>query len=102
MLSRASAPRRVLADASRLPLAGGRAAAVVLADVPLFAGEVVRVLRAGGVVVWSNALGADAPHHVPVETVLAALSRASGVADWSGVTAEAGWGLWAVLRRVAT
>lgn len=99
MLSRATAPRRVRADASRLPLAGGRAAAVVLADVPLFAAEVVRVLSPGGVVVWSNALGVDAPHHVPVETVLAALRRASGGAAWSALASEAGWGLWAVLRR---
>jgi SAM-dependent methyltransferase len=99
MLRRATGPRRVLADASRLPLAGGRAAAVVLADVPLFATEVVRVLGPGGVVVWSNALGVDAPHHVPVDMVLAALRRASGGAAWSGVTAEAGWGLWAVLHR---
>jgi SAM-dependent methyltransferase len=95
-----SVPRwRVLADAARLPLVGGRAAAVVLADVPLFAGEVVRVLAAGGVVVWSNALGVDAPHHVPVETVLSSLQRASGGARWLAVTADAGWGLWAVLRR---
>lgn len=99
MLRRSTAPRRVLADASRLPLADGRAAAVVLADVPLFAREVVRVLAPGGVVLWSNALGVDAPHHVPVETVLSVLRRASGGAAWSGVTAEAGWGLWAVLRR---
>ncbi|HKT02869.1 MAG TPA: class I SAM-dependent methyltransferase [Rugosimonospora sp.] len=97
MLDRSRAPWRVLADASRLPLPDGRAAAVVLADTPLFAGEVVRVLAPGGVVVWSNALGTDAPHHVPVATVLDALARASGVA-WSALTAEAGWGLWAVLR----
>jgi SAM-dependent methyltransferase len=98
MLSRSAAPRRVLADASRLPLAGGCAAAVVLADAPLFAAQVVRVLADDGVVVWCNALGVDAPHHVPVGTVLAVLRKASGVA-WSAVTAEAGWGLWAVLRR---
>jgi hypothetical protein len=56
------------------------------------------MLAADGVVVWSNALGIDAPHHVPVAAVLAALRRASGTA-WTAVTAEAGWGLWAVLRR---
>jgi hypothetical protein len=67
--------------------------------VPLFAGEVVRVLAADGVVVWSNALGVDAPHHVPIETVRSALERVSGGARWSAVTAHAGWGLWAVLRR---
>ena len=57
MLRRSSAPARVLADAARLPLAAGQAAAVVLADAPLFAEEAVRVLTADGVVVWSNALG---------------------------------------------
>ncbi len=98
MLRRSPAPARVLADASRLPLPAGCAAAVVLADVPLFADEVDRVLAPGGVVVWSNALGTDAPHHVPIQTVRAALERASG-GEWSASTAEAGWGLWAVLRR---
>jgi SAM-dependent methyltransferase len=98
MLRRSGAPWRVVADASRLPLPGGLAAAAVLADVPLFAEEVVRVLAPDGVVVWSNALGADAPHHVPVPAVLSALERASA-GPWSARSAEAGWGLWAVLRR---
>jgi SAM-dependent methyltransferase len=98
MLRRSPAPWRIVADASRLPLPGELAATVVLGDVPLFAEEVVRVLAPGGAVVWSNALGADAPHHVPVPVVRAALERASG-GPWSALTAEAGWGLWAVLRR---
>ncbi|MEV5967445.1 methyltransferase domain-containing protein [Kribbella sp. NPDC051952] len=98
MLTRSSVPRRVLGDASQLPVRAGCAAAVVLADVPLFAGEVVRALAPDGVVVWSNALGEDAPHHVPIPPVLAALEDASG-ATWSAVTSPAGWGLWAVLRR---
>jgi SAM-dependent methyltransferase len=97
MLGRSHAAWRGHADASRLPLADRVAAAVVLADTPLFAGEVMRVLAPGGVVVWSNALGVDAPHHVPVDTVCAALAQASGAA-WSALTSEAGWGLWAVLR----
>lgn len=98
MLHRSPAPVRILADASRTPLLDGQAAAVVLADVPLFAPEMVRILAPHGVVIWSNALGRDAPHHVPIETVRSALATASG-AGWSAVTAEAGWGLWAVLRR---
>lgn len=98
MLNRSRAPARVLADASRLPVADGRAAAVVLADAPLFAGEVVRVLAPAGVVVWSNALGPDAPNYVPVDVVHSALEGASD-APWSAVTADAGWGRWAVLRR---
>jgi SAM-dependent methyltransferase len=99
MLRRSSARWRVLADASRLPLRTGTVAAVILADAPLFAVEVVRVLVPEGVVVWSNALGVDAPHHVPIATVLAALERAAPEREWSAVTAEAGWGLWAVFRR---
>ncbi|HEX6444910.1 MAG TPA: class I SAM-dependent methyltransferase [Streptosporangiales bacterium] len=98
MLRRSPSAVRVLADASRLPVADGRAAAVVLADAPLFAEEVVRVLSPDGVVVWSNALGPDAPNYVPVAVVRSALERASGGSRWSAVTADAGWGRWAVLR----
>jgi SAM-dependent methyltransferase len=98
MVRRSRAAWRLVGDASRLPLPDGSAAAVVLADVPLFAAEVVRVLAPGGVVVWSNALGADAPHHVPVGTVLDALHRAAGD-GFGACTADAGWGCWAVLRR---
>lgn len=100
MLRRSSAPWRVLADAARLPVGDGQAGAAVLADVPLFAEELVRVLAAEGVLVWSNALGVDAPHHVPVKTILAALNRATAADAWSAVTAHAGWGLWAVFRRI--
>lgn len=99
MLRRSCAPWRVMADAARLPLGDARAGAAVLADVPLFAEELVRVLTPEGVIVWSNALGAHAPHHVPVQTVLAALNRATAPDAWSAVTAHAGWGLWAVFRR---
>lgn len=97
MLARSASPWRVRADASRLPVPDGSAAAVVLADVPLFATEMLRALREDGVVLWSNALGSDAPHHVPVGTVLAALDQAAPA--WNAVTSEAGWGLWAVFRR---
>jgi SAM-dependent methyltransferase len=99
MLRRAQGATRLRADAARLPLADGIASAVVLADAPLFAGEVVRVLTATGVVLWCNALGTDAPHHVPISVVVTALRRACGGQRWTATTAEAGWGLWAVLRR---
>jgi SAM-dependent methyltransferase len=98
MLIRSPARYRVRADASRLPIRAGLAAAVILADVPLFAAEVIRVLAPRGVVLWANALGTGAPHHVPVAEVLAALERADPGRSWATVTAEAGWGLWAVLR----
>ena len=80
-----------------MPVRDGCARAVVLADVPLFADEVVRALAPDGVVVWSNALGVDAPHHVPITTVLSVLEDASDRA-WSAVASHAGWGRWAVLR----
>jgi SAM-dependent methyltransferase len=105
MVRRSPARWRLNADAARLPVADRSAAAVVIADVPLFADEVVRILAPGGVVVWSNALGAESPHHVPVEVVAGALARAQAQIQphvgWDAVTAEAGWGLWAVLRRGA-
>jgi SAM-dependent methyltransferase len=98
MIRRSAAPWRLIGDASRLPLPAASASAVVLADVPLFAAEVVRVLAPDGVVVWSNALGTDAPHHVPIPAVLEALDAATAT-PFHAVTSEAGWGLWAVLRR---
>ncbi len=99
MLGRSTAAWRVRADGVRLPLSDDLAAAVVLADAPLFASEVVRVLRRDGAVVWSNALGRDAPQHVPIATVLASLQRVDPAGAWTAVTSEAGWGLWAVFRR---
>jgi SAM-dependent methyltransferase len=100
MLGRAPAGRRVLADSSRLPVADGVAACVVLADSPLFAAEVVRVLAPAGVVLWSNALGPDAPYHLPTATVRDALSAFSSN-GFHAVESLAGWGSWAVLRRSA-
>jgi SAM-dependent methyltransferase len=99
MMRRSPAALRIIADAARLPLPDAAAHAVVLGDAPLFADEVVRVLAPDGVLVWSNALGMDAPHHVPVGAVLALLNKAAGGERFTAVTAEAGWGLWAVLRQ---
>jgi SAM-dependent methyltransferase len=99
MIRRSGAAWRLIGDAARLPLPDASASAVVLADVPLFAAEVVRVLAPDGVVVWSNALGTGAPHHVPISTVVGALDAAAGARPFHAVTSEAGWGLWAVLRR---
>jgi hypothetical protein len=42
-------------------------AAVIIGDGPLFATEVARVMAAGAVLVWSNALGDGAPFFVPAE-----------------------------------
>jgi len=98
MLARSRHPWRVRADAAQLPLPDHSAAAVVLADAPLFVNEVLRVLRPEGVVVWSNALGTTAPHYVPPDDVATALAEADRSRRWDGHTSEAGWGVWAVLR----
>ena len=98
MLSRSRHALRVRADASQLPLPDGAASAVVLADAPLFAEEVTRVLRPDGVVVWSNSLGVSAPQYVPPDVVAEALARTRRSGPWVGRTSEAGWGLWAVIR----
>lgn len=92
MLARSSAPSRVLADAAALPIASASIAAAVLADAPLFVAELTRVLRPGGIIVWSNALGDAAPHYVPPEVLLRALAGHSPEREWTAVTSVAGWG----------
>jgi hypothetical protein len=85
---------RVLADGADLPLADGRASAIVLVNCFLFPQEVDRVLGSDGVVVWVNSSGGSTPIHLPAEDVLAALPG-----QWTGVTSTAGEGLWAVFSR---
>lgn len=98
MLARSDHPWRVRADAARLPVGSATCAAVVVADGPLIAPETVRVLRDGAVVVWSNALGRDAPQYVPTEDLVAALDAADGAGRWTARASEAAWGSWALLR----
>ena len=97
MLARSAAADRIQADAARLPLADGCAAAVVIGDGPLFAAEAARVMAAGAVLVWSNALGDGAPFFVPVEVLATVMAAATGRA-WDAVHSQAHWGSWAVLR----
>ena len=99
MLARASGAR-VRADASRLPLAAGCAAAVVIGDGPLFAAETARVMAAGAVLVWSNALGTGAPFYLPPELVAGPLEQAAG-RPFDVVHSQAHWGSWMVLRPAA-
>ncbi|HET6966810.1 MAG TPA: class I SAM-dependent methyltransferase [Ornithinibacter sp.] len=87
---------RVLADGARLPLATGRADAVVLINCFLFPEEVDRVLAPDGVVVWVNSSGAETPIHLPPEDVAEALPG-----RWEGVRAIAGLGVWCALRRAS-
>ena len=100
MLRRSRSALRVRADGARLPVPDRGASAVVIGDAPLFASEVVRVLRPDGAVVWSNALGDGAPFYVTTTALLSALAAASG-STWCALESEAGWGSWAVLRRQA-
>jgi len=97
MLARSAAAGRLQADAARLPLADGCAAAVVIGDGPLFAAEAARVMAAGAVLVWSNALGDGAPFFVPVEVLVQVMAAATG-RGWDAVHSQAHWGSWAVLR----
>ena len=84
----------VRADSASLPVRAGSVGTLVLVNAFLFPGEVERVVAPGGAVVWVNTLAEDTPIHLPVTDVVDALPGA-----WHAVTAEAGWGLWAVVRR---
>jgi ubiquinone/menaquinone biosynthesis C-methylase UbiE len=84
----------VLADGARLPFAPASMDVVVLVNAFLFPAELDRVLAPEGAIVWMNSLAEYTPIHLPVEDVVAALPG-----TWSATTAEAGWGMWAVLRR---
>lgn len=101
MLARSAAAHRVQADAAHLPLAGGCADAVVIGDGPLFAAEVARVMTEQAVLVWSNALGHEAPFFVPAQIVAQAMTAATG-RPWDAVESQAHWGSWAVLRPAST
>jgi ubiquinone/menaquinone biosynthesis C-methylase UbiE len=97
MLARSAARHRVQADAARLPLADGSVAAVVIGDGPLFASETARVMAQGAVLVWANALGPGAPFFVPTDTLIEAMTAATG-RPWDAAESQAHWGSWAVLR----
>ncbi len=86
----------VLADAGTLPVADHSVGTIVAVNAFLFPAEYDRVLAPGGAILWINSLGENTPIHLPVEEVLQALPG-----DWNAVTSEAGWGLWAVVRRSA-
>jgi hypothetical protein len=96
MLARAAATTpRVLTDSAALPFADHGAGAVVLVNMFLFPTEIDRVLADDGVLLWVSTLGENTPIYLPPADVAAAMPGEA----WHGVTAEAGWGTWAVLRR---
>lgn len=85
---------RVRGDASVLPFGNDAFDTVMMVNMLLFPGEVDRVLTPGGTIVWVNTLGDQTPIHLPAADVADALPG-----SWVGVTANAGTGLWATLRR---
>lgn len=93
MLVQGSGPR-VLADAHKLPLADASVDSAVLVNALLFPLELDRVLRPGGAIVWVNTRGDETPIHLPPEDVARAMPG-----DWTGIAAQAGAGLWAVVRK---
>ena len=89
----ATAPK-VRSDASRLPFSNDGFDGVLMINMLLFPGEVDRVLRHAGSVLWINSLGDQTPIHLPADDVLEALPG-----DWTGTTARAGTGFWLAARR---
>ncbi len=85
---------RVQADASVLPFPDASVDTVMMINMLLFPEQVNRVLRPGGALLWINSLGDQTPIHLPPADVIAALPG-----SWSGTTARAGSGFWAVVRR---
>ena len=88
--------RQVQSDAAALPLRMHSAAVVTLINMFVFPAEVARVLRNDGVLLWVSTNGEETPIYLPPAEVLAALPG-----SWTGVTAEAGWGIWLTARRAA-
>lgn len=97
MLTRSPVAHRIQADAAHLPLASRSADAVIIGDGPLFAAEVARIMTQDAVLVWSNALGREAPFFLPTELVAQVMTAATGRV-WDAIESEAHWGSWAVLR----
>ncbi|MFN2526784.1 MAG: methyltransferase domain-containing protein [Actinomycetota bacterium] len=88
---------RIRADGSRLPLADGSVATLVLVNMLLFPVEVDRILAVDGVLLWVNTAGPHTPIYLSPEDLDAALPR-----EWDLVAAEGGRGTWCVARRDAS
>lgn len=96
MLRHASATAAPLmrSDASALPVRSAAVDVVLLVNMLLFPGEIERVVKPGGALVWVNTRGDQTPIHLQPGDVLDALPG-----RWRGVTASAGTGFWLVARR---
>ena len=57
----------------------------------MLARSAARVMAAGAVLVWSNALGDGAPFYVPAEVLAGAMIAATG-GPWDAVHSQAHWG----------
>jgi ubiquinone/menaquinone biosynthesis C-methylase UbiE len=84
----------VLGDAGALPVPDNSIGTIVAVNAFLFPHEYDRVLKNDGAILWINSLAEDTPIHLSIDDVVTALRG-----EWSAVTSEAGWGLWAVVRR---
>lgn len=91
-----SAPAaRLRGDSSALPLRSGAADLAAVINMFLFPGEIARVLRPGGILLWVNVSGPDTPIHLSTDEVVAALPF-----EVEGVESTAGAGTWCALRRI--
>lgn len=84
---------RVQLDGSRLPFPDASFGVVVCVNMLLFADELHRILRPGGVLVWVNGIGEKTPIHLSAEALADALGDGTEV-----VASRSGWGTWAVAR----
>ncbi len=87
---------QVRGDASVLPFVDDSFDVVMCINMFLFPDQVDRVLRPNGTLLWVNTMGDQTPIHLPVHDVVKALPG-----EWNAVTANAGTGLWATVRRAA-
>ena len=84
----------VLSDASALPVGDRSVGTIIAVNAFLFPEEYDRVLKTDGTILWINSLAEDTPIHLPIDDVVRALPG-----EWTAVSSEAGWGLWATVRR---
>lgn len=85
---------RIVADASMLPIGDDCADGVVLINAFVFPGEVRRVLKPGGAIVWVNSSGSQTPIHLSTNDLVEALPF-----PVHGSESTAGVGTWCVLIR---
>ena len=85
---------RIVGDGAALPFRTESVDTLVLVNMLLFPGEIDRVLRQDGAMIWVNTNAERTPIHLSAEDVEAALPG-----PWSASASRAGSGSWAVFRR---